>query len=142
MIFGWSQILIDLQPLIVMLSGKGHLHGFTHTFVGATAIALAAALTGKYLAPIGLSILHIGNELTKYISWKVAFVSAFIGTYSHVALDSIMHADLQPFAPLTNVNPMLGLIPLSHLYDLCAYSGAVGALAYFVTNFFVARKKA
>ncbi|THB68027.1 MAG: hypothetical protein D6B27_03475, partial [Gammaproteobacteria bacterium] len=49
MIFGWSQILMDIQPLVVIISGKGVLHGFTHTFAFATIIAVIAVLTGKHL---------------------------------------------------------------------------------------------
>lgn len=33
MVFGWSQIVMDLQPLIAMLTGMGKLHGFTHTYL-------------------------------------------------------------------------------------------------------------
>jgi len=33
-IFGWAQILVDLQPLVVRLSGEGQIHGVTHSFVG------------------------------------------------------------------------------------------------------------
>ena len=42
MIFGWTQIVMDIQPLIVMITGEGHLHGFTHTYVGAVLIAIIA----------------------------------------------------------------------------------------------------
>ena len=38
MVFGWSQIIIDLQPLVVLLTGKRKLHGFTHTLTGALLI--------------------------------------------------------------------------------------------------------
>jgi hypothetical protein len=30
MVFGWSQIVMDLQPLWVLLNGNGHIHGFSH----------------------------------------------------------------------------------------------------------------
>jgi len=34
MVFGWSQIVMDVQPLLVMITGDGHLHGFSHTIIG------------------------------------------------------------------------------------------------------------
>ena len=43
-VFGWSQIVMDVQPLVVMVSGRGHMHGFTHTLIGATLLGLVAAL--------------------------------------------------------------------------------------------------
>ena len=82
MVFGWSQILIDIQPLVVLLTGKGELHGFSHTYIGATLIAVISALTGKYLGEIGLRIIRMPRY--NPINWRVAFVSAFIRTYSHV----------------------------------------------------------
>ena len=35
-VFGGSQIAIDIQPMLVMLGYKGELHGFSHTIFGAT----------------------------------------------------------------------------------------------------------
>jgi hypothetical protein len=58
-VFGWTQIVIDIQPLIVLLSGEDHLHGYTHTYVGAILIAIFAGLTGKYLSECGLKIQKI-----------------------------------------------------------------------------------
>ena len=37
-VFGWSQVLMDLQPLVVILTGRGRTHGITHTFVGAAVL--------------------------------------------------------------------------------------------------------
>ena len=54
MVFGWTQVIMDIQPLVVLISGDGHLHGFTHTFIGATLLAVVSALTGKYAAEFGL----------------------------------------------------------------------------------------
>jgi ribosomal protein S12 methylthiotransferase accessory factor len=33
MVFGWAQIVMDIQPLFVMITGEGHLHGFSHPYV-------------------------------------------------------------------------------------------------------------
>jgi hypothetical protein len=42
MIFGLSQICVDIQPLVVTLANTGGLHGFSHTFLGAWQLQLAA----------------------------------------------------------------------------------------------------
>lgn len=131
MVFGWTQIIMDIQPLIVLITGEGHLHGFSHTYVGATLLALLAALTGKYLSEIGLYVLGLNKEWKVKIAWWVTFLSAFIGAYSHVLLDSIMHSDLEPFYPFNSHNPLLGFISIEALHKLCLYSGAVGGVLYF-----------
>ena len=85
MIFGWSQILMDLQPLFAMITNEDKLHGFSHTFFGASLIAIIAVLTGKHLSEFGLRITGYSNSNKPIkIFWFVAFFSAFIGTYSHV----------------------------------------------------------
>lgn len=131
MIFGWTQIVMDIQPLVVMLTGEGHLHGFTHTYIGATLIAVFSGVTGKYLSEAGLALLRIRTPNLKTIAWWVCFLSAFIGSYSHVLLDSIMHHDVEPFFPFTN-NPLQGLISVTALHKLCLYSGLIGAAVYYL----------
>ncbi len=130
MVFGWSQIVMDVQPLWVMMNGHGHIHGFSHTFIGALLLAIFSALTGKYLAQIGLRILRIAKQ-GESISWTVTLISSLIGTYSHVLLDGIMHWDVQPFAPFDLHNPFLAWLSIEALHKLCLYSGLVGAVIYF-----------
>lgn len=141
MVFGWAQIVMDIQPLIVLITGEGHLHGFSHTYVGATLIAIFSALSGKYLSLFGLYVLEMNKNWQVTISWWVAVLSAFIGTYSHVAIDSIMHADLEPFSPLNSYNPFLGFISTELLHKLCLASAAVGAMLYYGVNWVLKRKQ-
>jgi len=131
MVFGWTQIVMDIQPLIVLITGEGQLHGFSHTYIGAILIAIFSALSGKYLSEIGLVILGIGKDSPIKILWWVSFLSAFIGSFSHVFLDSIMHTDVEPFYPFTTNNHFQGLISISALHKVCLYSGLVGTAIYY-----------
>lgn len=136
MVFGWAQIVMDLQPLIVLLSGEGHLHGFSHSYLGATLLAIFSALSGKYLSELGLKLLGIASKHKPIIiTWWVAFTSACIGTYSHVVLDSIMHSDVEPLYPLTQANALLGLISVAELHQFCLYSAVVGAALYYSVQY-------
>ena len=132
MVFGWTQIVMDIQPLVVILSGKGHLHGFTHTYIGAVLIALLSALTGKYLSEHGLKLLGIAKDDSINIRWPVCFLSAFIGSFSHVLLDSIMHADVEPLFPIDLTNQLHGLVSIPTLHKFCLYSGLLGAGIYYL----------
>jgi membrane-bound metal-dependent hydrolase YbcI (DUF457 family) len=136
MVFGWTQIIMDIQPLIVLISGNGHLHGFTHTYIGATLIAIFSGFTGKFAGEYGLRFL--GQARFAPIRWP-AYISAFIGSFSHVLLDSIMHSDVQPFAPFVLNNLFLGLISVEALHKVCLYSGLVGVGLYFVVLMWVKR---
>jgi hypothetical protein len=139
MVFGWCQIVMDIQPLVAMVSGVGKLHGFTHTYVGATLIAAFAAVTGKYLAQWAL--VAVFRLPPTVIRWWIALLSAGIGAYSHVVLDSIMHRDIEPLAPFANSNMLLGVISIPALHKLCLYSGLVGALLYFAVGKFRSRRQ-
>lgn len=131
MVFGWTQIVMDIQPLIVMLSGQGHLHGFTHTYIGATLIAVFSAISGKYLSELGLKLLNIPIPNSGKIFWWVSFLSAFIGSYSHVLLDSVMHSDVEPFFPISLSNPLFHYFSVTALHKFCLYSGLAGAAIYY-----------
>ena len=135
MVFGWSQIVMDLQPLWVLLNGHGHVHGFSHTFIGATLLAVISAITGKYLSELGLIILNIAKPSQPIkIYWLVTFISAFIGCFSHVILDGIMHSDVQPFYPISLDNPMLGYMSVAQLHKFCLYIGLIGAAIFYVVQ--------
>jgi len=136
MVFGWTQIVMDIQPLIVLFTGEGHLHGFTHTYIGAILIAIFSGASGKYLSEFGLVVLGISIKSNPIkITWLVVFISAFIGTFTHVFLDSIMHSDIQPFYPFFDSNKLLGLVDISTLHKLCFYSAGVGTVIYFFVRY-------
>jgi len=140
MVFGWAQIIMDIQPLVVILTGEGNLHGFSHTYLGASLLAIVSALSGKRLSELGLIIIGISQQANPIkISWHTAAISAFIGTYSHVMLDSIMHSDLQPFYPLWLSNDLHGLISIGALHKLCITSGLIGAVLYYVVQYLLKR---
>ena len=135
MVFGWAQIVMDIQPLVVMITGVGHLHGFSHTYLGAVLLTVFSALTGKYLSEIGLLILGISNQQNPIkIKWWISIASAFIGTFSHVFLDSIMHHDVQPFFPFTLNNDFVSIISIEQLHSMCLYLGITGTILYFIVQ--------
>lgn len=148
-IFAFSQILIDLQPLFSMLGADIELHGISHTYLGATVIAIISALLGKSICQffLGWWNRHLSADknsvliVKESISWKVAISSAFIGTYSHILFDSVMHADLQPFYPAQITNHLLGLVAIDTLHILCAIAGIVGVIIYFSINYLLVHRQ-
>ena len=132
MVFGWSQILIDIQPLLVILTGHGALHGFSHSYLGATPIALLAAWSGKYAGEFGLRVLRMAEYGP--IGWRAALVSALIGAYSHVAIDGIMHADMAPLAPFAGGRLFYGIVSVETLHILCLASALLGAAGFYLVR--------
>jgi hypothetical protein len=139
MVFGFSQVAIDIEPLVRIIRGDAVLHGFTHTYLGATLIALISALVGR---PVCQYLLRYWNPdpsspflnwlpTAKSIPWSAAIAGAFAGTYSHVLLDSIMHSDMQPIAPASDANALLHVISVDSLHLVCVISGVLGVLLMY-----------
>jgi hypothetical protein len=140
MLFGFSQVAIDIEPLVGILRRDPHPHGFTDTYVGATLIALASVAIGRPVCQFFLNFWTPDDDTSfpssflrwlrgpQLISWPAAIAGAFVGTYSHVFLDSIMHADMHPLVPLSDSNPFLHMISVDRLHDVCVVSGVLGAL--------------
>lgn len=139
LVFGWSQVVIDLQPLIAITTGRIELHGFSHTLMGATLIGLLCGATGKHLGEWGLHVLRRPRHLP--ISWGVSFASAFIGTFSHVLIDSVMHADVLPFYPFNQASPMHAFISIDALHVLCLATAVLGALAWWALDRLTRRRQ-
>jgi membrane-bound metal-dependent hydrolase YbcI (DUF457 family) len=140
LVFGFSQVAIDLEPLVRIIRGDSVLHGFTHTYLGATLIGLASVLVGRPVCQFFLNF-WVPDESSAFlywlrgprlISWPAAVAGAFVGTYSHIILDSIMHSDMQPFAPLSESNSLLHVISVAKLHLICMVSGLCGALLIFL----------
>jgi len=125
MVFGGSQVLMDIEPLIGILQNKSILHGPTHTLLGALIIGGIAAITGKPISSFVLKLLRIRQEP---FTWLAAISGAFLGTYSHVLTDGIMHSDMAPWWPFALGNPLLRIIGIEQLHNVCFLAGAIGLI--------------
>lgn len=139
MVFGFSQVAMDVEPLLRILRGDTILHGYTHTYLGATLIAVASAVIGRPMCAFLLqhwkpdrhSLLLDWMNAPATIGWPAAFAGAFAGVYSHVFLDSIMHSDMRPLAPASQANALLHVISIDALHLACLASAVIGLLIMF-----------
>ena len=124
MVFGGAQVLIDLEPLLGMIYGWDSLHGVTHNLAGALLIGTLAGAIGRPVSERVLRWLKIAHPP---FTWSASFVAAYVGTFSHVAMDAIMHADMSPLWPLREGNAWLGAISLEQLHLACLGLALLGA---------------
>jgi membrane-bound metal-dependent hydrolase YbcI (DUF457 family) len=134
LVFGIAQVAMDIEPLLGIINGWSVLHGWTHTWVGATLIGIAVF----FLAPPPCQwILRRWNRELEFhklhwlrspepVTCTAAATGAFIGTWSHVFLDSIMHADMLPLRPWSEANTLRGLLSIEALYLACFVAGLAG----------------
>lgn len=123
LIFGGSQVLMDIEPLVRMIRGDSVIHGMSHTVAGAFAVATVSTAIGR---PVGNAVLRHSGIGDHPIGWIVALASAFVGTYSHIGLDAVMHGDMNPVWPIASGNSLLSFISVETLHVLCAASGLLG----------------
>jgi hypothetical protein len=137
MVFGFSQVAMDIEPMVRVLRGDTFLHGWTHTYAGAAAIGILSVAAGKPICdwllrwwkPVAGEPFMAWLRGEERIRWGAATLAAFLGTFSHVLLDSIMHSDMQPAAPFSTGNALLAIIPVTALHWACLASGALGVAA-------------
>ena len=124
--FCGANVLVDVEPLYFMLTHQYPIHRFLHMYVGAAVaagIVVGLFMLVRRVAPRLLDIFGLQN-----LSVRAVTLGAIAGTYSHVVLDSLMHADMQPFAPFSDANPLLGAVFLNTLHGFCVLAGLVGGV--------------
>ncbi|MHA1390557.1 MAG: hypothetical protein ACTSR9_19245, partial [Candidatus Thorarchaeota archaeon] len=117
-----ASVILDIEPILVlMLNLPLPLHGFLHSYLGATAIAFI--LTFALYPMIGfLNKIVALFGLHQESSLRHILPASLIGTYAHVFLDSFIYLEMNPFFPLIG-NPFIGVIPAIFVYSSCIYLG-------------------
>ncbi len=117
-----ANVVIDVESLYNLVHRREPVHAFLHTYVGATLVWLALAA----LFWLGLRLPAIATRLR--LTLRQVAVGALLGAYSHVLLDSVMHADIQPLQPWSAANSLHRIVSLSFLHWGCVVAGALALL--------------
>ena len=130
-----SSIVMDIEPfyyLFISPNPSGELHGFFHTYIGATILAIVIAfvlIRWRKQVDRLLTMLRIDQ---KKFSNKEIYISSFIGAYSHILFDSFMHVDVKPLWPITT-NPFLGMISVGDIYFITTM-GLVFTISVYILH--------
>jgi hypothetical protein len=68
------------------------------------------------------------TDLAAAASGSAAIMTTVLGVIGHLVPDGIMHSDVRPFAPLSDANPLYGLVSLAALHWSLVAAGILGAL--------------
>jgi hypothetical protein len=138
-VFSWSafavaQVVIDCETIYYLVNGEYPVHRFFHSFLGAAAAGLLAAVL--FLGVVRASFIGFPRVIMPLTATSTArgeisvfgvLLGGLVGGLSHPLLDGIMHPDVRPFMPWTDYNPFLGLIGLAPLHLACIASAVLGA---------------
>lgn len=133
-IFILIQILIDCETLYFLVTHQSPLHRVFHTYLGVNIAVLISILIIRPICNIGIKALNklIKEQKFSEITLVSAIIASFVGAYTHVFLDSMMHVDMRPFYPFSNQNGMLSVVNLGVLHLGCVFTGVFGGVVYFI----------
>jgi membrane-bound metal-dependent hydrolase YbcI (DUF457 family) len=125
-----ANCITDVESIYNVLTGSFPYHRFLHTFLGAavvTALTIALFLFTRQLAR--------RFPLPNWFAWQQltllpVTVGALLGSFSHIVLDGVMHADMRPFWPWTDANPFLNFVSMGALHWGCVMAAVVGGLLW------------
>jgi len=129
--FAGAQVLMDIEPLIRILKGSSVLHGLSHTLAGALLIGTLAGILGKFFAPW---ILHSLSSRLSPLNWAASFTGAYLGTFSHVAMDALMHGDMRPWYPFSDSNDLLYAVRVDTVHFACLGLALAGIFGLVIRN--------
>jgi hypothetical protein len=121
-----SQIVIDCESAyFLFVARQWPVHRILHTFALATPVGAIVGLAVWAVArrlpwPPDLGPLRADCAL------RPALAGGLLGGLTHPLLDGIMHADIRPFRPFSDANPLYEAMGLGPLHLLCILSGVVG----------------
>jgi membrane-bound metal-dependent hydrolase YbcI (DUF457 family) len=129
-----ANCITDVESIYNVLSENFPVHRFLHTFVGAAVVAAMTLALFMFMLRLSRSM-----PLPDWFEWQQltippVIVGALLGSYSHIVLDGIMHADMRPLAPWSDANPFLHAVSLSSLHWACLISGVAGVLIWLKTR--------
>lgn len=126
--YSLALVVIDVESGYYLLQGEYPVHRQAHTFLLGGLIGM---LCGLIVSRIGGWWARPRDAVTEALAAEfrmpVAVVSGIFGGIFHSVLDGIMYADIRPFRPFTEANPLYELVSIRTLYLFCTITGLVGA---------------
>ncbi len=124
-----ASVILDFEPLsVIIFDLQLPLHAFFHTYVGATIVAIILSIGiypfRKYLNRF-VSLFGLKQES----SFQHIMAASFIGTFSHVFLDSFLYVEMNPLFPILG-NQFFGLLSSGLVYGFCFSMGFIGLFIY------------
>jgi hypothetical protein len=137
-VFGMTQIAIDLEVLWYLWQWEPPFHRFWHSLLGATIIAVVFSMVGK---PVSQWVKRIWNRLAArchnadlsvevHTTWTSAIIAAVFGAYSHILLDSLYHPDVSPFPPSFSAGQLRGMVGPGAVEVGCVVLGILGLVLF------------
>lgn len=125
-----ANVIVDIEPFMVLALNLPYpLHGFFHTFIGGTIVAL-------FLTAVMRELREHLNPITRHLkieqeySTRSILIASLSGIYLHIVLDSLLYVDIKPFYPF-DFNPFLDITRIGlGVYGNCFLAFILGTIFY------------
>ena len=124
-----ASIIVDVRTTYCFFIGNSQLHGFFHTFAGATLLGLFV-IALVWIFRIHLSKISKLLKVEQDYSLNSIVSGALIGVWVHIILDAFLYPEMHPFWPVKGNTLLLGVLSSSTVYGLCVVGFLVGGLIY------------
>ncbi|MEM2083772.1 MAG: hypothetical protein QXY18_01750 [Nitrososphaerota archaeon] len=126
-----ASVIVDIEPFFVLFLNMPYpLHGFLHTFLGSSILAILTAIICYLLKNPIQEIMKI-FKLSQNSSFKKIFSTSFFGIYFHILLDAFFYEEMNPFYPFLG-NPFFVLFSSNQVYLFCIFSFLIGIALYLI----------
>jgi len=134
-----ASVIVDIEPFCVLFFNLDYpLHGFFHSFLGGSILAVLTAII-LYLLRDKIKKIMAIFKLAQDSSFKKILWTSFFGLYFHLLLDSFLYKEIKLFYPFES-NPFFGLFSPQQIYLFCGLSFLVGILFYLVRLVIIKRR--
>lgn len=115
------------------------MHRYLHTYVGGLAMGLLAGLLMWVVVQVWCRVLPAYSRWGEWIKQTPkrfllmqSLIAGVIGGVVHILLDSIMHAEMNPFWPFVEGNTLAGMISMRALHIGLAAMGFFGLMFWLL----------
>src|SRR5258705_3880117 len=127
--YSLAQVVIDIESGYYLLQHASPVHRQAHTFALG---GLIGFLCGLIVSQVGTWVARprdvVPEALAAEYRLPIGVYRRIFGRVFPSVLDGIMHADIRPFRPFTDANPLYGIVSVRILYLFCIVTGLIGAV--------------
>ncbi len=128
-----ASVIVDIEPFLVLLFNLNYpLHGFFHSFLGGTIIALILTVIMTKIREFFTPLMRF-FKIEQEISFKKILFASLLGINIHILLDSPIYTDIRPFFPL-DFNPFYRITSLAGSLEtmICVWCFLAALIIYII----------
>ncbi len=130
--FVTANVLIDVEVLYYLWTRSRPFHRYAHSYLGGIVAGLLAGVGTFAVAMLaarvwqGLWSILPTAKASKLMLLFQSIAAGLVGGISHIFLDSLVHAEVEPFWPFATGNELAGLVSGRAVYLSLALFGLLG----------------